>query len=101
MSPKVVKSHQSQVLSVPVAKSVECLTIRVHLARESAGHLVCRRHVFTEVIRRWTRMLLFSCTRCSFSSLSISHEGGILVSHEILVVHFIITKLVSHVFTPS
>ena len=34
MSPKVVKSHQSQVLSVPVAKSVECLTIRVHLARE-------------------------------------------------------------------
>ena len=34
MSPKVVKSHQSQVLSVPVAKSVECLTIRVHLAKE-------------------------------------------------------------------
>ena len=34
MSPKVVKSHQSQVLSVPVAKSVECLTIKVHFARD-------------------------------------------------------------------
>ena len=34
INPKVVKSHHNQVLSEPDAKSVECLTIKVHFARE-------------------------------------------------------------------
>ena len=34
IKPKVVKSHHNQVLSEPDAKSVECLTIKVHFARE-------------------------------------------------------------------
>jgi 3-dehydroquinate dehydratase len=33
--PKAVNSHHSQVLSDPAANSVECLTIRVHLAKDS------------------------------------------------------------------
>jgi hypothetical protein len=34
MLPKAIMSHQSQLLSWE-AKSVECLTIKVHLARDS------------------------------------------------------------------
>ena len=34
IKPKVVNNHHNHVLSDPEAKSVECLTIRVHFARE-------------------------------------------------------------------
>ncbi len=33
--PKAVNNHHSQVLSEPVAKSVECFTISVHLASDN------------------------------------------------------------------
>ena len=32
--PNAVNNHHNQVLSDPEAKSVECLTIKVHLAKE-------------------------------------------------------------------